>query len=442
MKNHTRGLLSLAAAISCTSLLAAEPIGPTPASLQELWSVVQAQQARIKQLEVQAEASDQQLADADARLATNEQQVIETTQQVNAVSDYAESLATTLPAGSRWAEQTQIGGYGELHYNNLSADDSQYDNKEIDFHRFVLSVNHEFNDRLRLFSEVELEHAVSGDDENGEVELEQAYLQYDLNDQHYVDGGLFLVPVGILNETHEPNTFYGVERNAVENIIIPTTWREGGVAVGGHYGNGLAWDLATTSGLAIPANEFNSDGSVNTNQYRIRSGRQEVSEATANDLAYTGRLKYTGISGLELTASYQYQADASQQSGDGLDAGQLVSTHAIYQRGLFMLRALYAGWHFQGNAVEAADADTQKGWYVEPSLKFRPGNYDIGVYARYEDVDAYQGQNQFDEWQTGVNYWPVSNVVLKFDYRDRSYDLTADRGRDFNGFDLGMGYMF
>jgi len=132
----------------------------------------------------------------------------------------------------------------------------------------------------------------------------------------------------------------------------------------------------------------------------------------------------------------------SQQSGDGLDAGQLLATHAIYQRGLFTLRALYAGWHFQGNAIEAAGADEQKGWYVEPSLKFRPGNYDIGVYARYEDVDAYPARNQFDEWQTGVNYWPVSNVVLKFDYRDRNYAQIEQQGRDFTGFDLGIGYMF
>jgi hypothetical protein len=435
-------LLTALTALVCATAQASETSAAPPQSLTELWEVVQAQQARIRQLEQESATAREQLVDTDARLKTSEQQAAESVQQLNELGDYTESLSATLPAGASWTETTQIGGYGELHYNNLSADDSQYDKKEMDFHRFVLYVNHEFNDRLRLFSEVELEHSVSGDDQNGEVELEQAYLQYDLDDQHYVDGGLFLVPVGILNETHEPNTFYGVERNAVENIIIPTTWREGGVAAGGRYGNGLAWDLATTSGLAIPANEFNSDGSVNTNQYRIRNGRQNVSEATANDLAYTGRLKYTGINGLELAASYQYQADASQQSGDGLDAGQLVATHAIYQRGLFTLRALYAGWHFQGDAVEAAGADTQKGWYVEPSLKFRPGNYEIGVYARYEDVDAYQGQNQFDEWQTGVNYWPINNVVLKFDYRDRSYDLTADRGRDFNGFDLGMGYMF
>jgi hypothetical protein len=100
------------------------------------------------------------------------------------------------------------------------------------------------------------------------------------------------MPVGILNETHEPATFYGVERNDVENIIIPSTWWEAGGALNGYYSNGISWDLALTSGLAIPT--------TGDNAFRIRSGRQKVSEAIANDFAYTGRLKYTGVRGLEL----------------------------------------------------------------------------------------------------------------------------------------------
>jgi hypothetical protein len=440
MQKHLSPLAILMLTLVCTSAMAADMPPTPPQSLQELWQILQAQQERIRQLEQESASAREQLSDTDARLESNEQQVVETSRQIDAVSEYTESL--TSAAGASWTEKTQLGGYGELHYNNLSADDSKYDKKEIDIHRFVIYLNHQFNDRLRLYSELELEHSIAGDDQNGEIELEQAYLQYDLDDRHQINGGLFLVPVGILNETHEPNTFYGVERNDVESIIIPTTWWEGGAAVGGRYSNGLAWDFATTSGLAIPANAFNSDGSSNKDQYRIRSGRQKVSEANANDLAYTGRIKYTGITGLELASTYQYQTDASQVSGDGLDAGQLLSAHAIFQHGLFTLRALYAGWHFDGDAVEAADADTQTGWYAEPSLKFRPGNYDVGIYARYEVLDAYRAEDQFNEWQTGVNYWPVENVVLKFDYRDRNYDLTAARGRDFNGFDLGMGYVF
>ena len=147
--------------------------------------------------------------------------------------------------------KTTIGGYGELHYNNLDS------KKEIDFHRFVLFFGHKFSDRIRFHSEVEIEHAFLKDNSGtssaskGEVEIEQAYIEFDLNQRHRALAGLFLVPVGILNETHEPPAFYGVERNAVENRIIPSTWWEAGVGFKGDIGAGFGYDLAVTSGLQI-----------------------------------------------------------------------------------------------------------------------------------------------------------------------------------------------
>ena len=92
-----------------------------------------------------------------------------------------------------------IGGYGELHYNNTETDDGM-NNDEIDFHRFVLFFGYQFTDNLRFFSEFELEHALAGDDKPGEVELEQAFIEYDINQNASVLGGVFLLPVGILNE--------------------------------------------------------------------------------------------------------------------------------------------------------------------------------------------------------------------------------------------------
>ena len=123
---------------------------------------------------------------------------------------------------SKANSKTVIGGYGELHYNNIE------DTESIDFHRFVLFFGHEFTESIRFFSEFELEHALSGDGKPGEVELEQAYIEMDLTESTTLKTGLFLVPVGIINETHEPPTFYGVERNPVEKNIIPATWWEAG----------------------------------------------------------------------------------------------------------------------------------------------------------------------------------------------------------------------
>jgi hypothetical protein len=413
------------AALLILSLASAKPFAAgAPAAtptIEQLWEIIQAQQAEINALK------QEQAATADQALAADEKAEA-------AVVAVEESATRTASAGNR-ADRTTIGGYGELHYNNIDADDSSNDKNEIDFHRFVLFFGHEFTDDLRFFSELELEHALSKDTDDGsnpgEVELEQAYIEYDINDQLSTKGGLFILPVGIMNETHEPNTFYGVERNDVENIIIPATWWAGGAAISGHHANGISWDLAVHEGLKMPT--------TGSSAFRVRSGRQKTSEAVADKLAYSGRIKYTGIAGLEVGAAVNYQTDPSQKGGDGLDDGILYETHVAYQKGPFALRALYAEWDFDGAAVEAAKADDQSGWYVEPSFKPRE---DVGLYARYEDIDAARSSDKFDQWEVGVNFWPHEDVVLKADYRSRDHDLSSKSGSDFDAFDLGIGYQF
>ena len=341
-------------------------------------------------------------------------------------------------------EGLSIGGYGEAHYNNLSADESENDLKEADLHRFVIFLNKDFTDDLRFVSEVEIEHGgveADGDPLDGEVEVEQAYIEYDITDNSQVRGGVYLVPVGILNETHEPPTFYGVERNDVENIIIPTTWWEVGVGGTHRFGDsGFSADLALHTGLEIPTSGSSTG--------RIRSGRQKASNADAENLAGTGRLKYTGIPGLELAASLQYQSDAAgggvdtpdRTERDLIDDAILYSLHGIYNYGPFALRALYAEWDIDGDLDELeGDPSEQDGWYVEPS--FKPLDW-IGFYGRYEDIEGARLRDQFDQWEVGFNIWPHENVVLKADWRDREHDKRSEKGRNFDGFDLGIGYMF
>ncbi len=378
----------------------------------------------------QLESLQQQINDLRNQLQQNQTQTAETDAKVEAVAEVIESGSPQVSE----ARKTTIGGYGELHYNNLSANDPSHDLERIDFHRFVLFFGHEFNDKTRFYSEFEVEHALvadTGGDTPGEVEIEQAFIEFDLKQNLHAKAGLFLIPVGILNETHEPPTFYGVERNDVENIIVPGTWWEAGAAVNGRWGSSWNWDLALTSGLQMPT--------TGSNAFRVRSGRQKVANAVASDGAITGRLRYLGIHGLQAALTVQYQFDPSQVANDGLDDGTLVEAHVDYQRGGFGLRALYAHWDFSGDAVEAADADSQSGWYIEPSYRL---NQKVGFYTRYEEVDAARDRDNFNQWELGLNWWPSENVVIKFDYRDRSHDLLSENGRDFSGIDLGVGYSF
>jgi hypothetical protein len=396
-------------------------LGQETPGIEELWTIIQQQQAQIDDLR-------QQLEQTRGQLSGTSEQVAATQNMVAATGDYMEALSERVTNG---ASGTSVGGYGELHYNALEATDPSQDLDQIDFHRFVLFFEHEFNERTRFFSELELEHSLAADGAPGEIELEQAYIDHALTNTMSVQSGLFLLPVGILNETHEPPTFYGVERNDVESVIIPSTWWEAGAGLSGNFANGLSWNFAVHSGLAIPT----AGGSA----FRVRSGRQKVAEALASDPAYTARLKYTGTPGLELSASLQYQSDPSQIPGDGLDAGRLFTAHLIYQTGPFALRALYGAWSFDGDAVELAGADDQSGWFVEPSYRLSDK---WGIYARYEDIEGARAQDKFTEWEAGFNYWLDPSVTLKFDYRTRDHTLVTEVGRDFDGVDLGIGYQF
>ncbi|MBV1885360.1 MAG: OprO/OprP family phosphate-selective porin [Gammaproteobacteria bacterium] len=321
-------------------------------------------------------------------------------------------------------ESTQIGGYGELHYNNIEKPVHEKARETLDFHRFVLFLDHEFSDTVRFFSEVELEHSIAGDDKSGEIELEQAYIEIDLQSNLALKAGLFLVPVGIINETHEPPAFYGVERNPVEKNIIPATWWESGVMLSGLIGEqGFSYDVAYHTGLA---------GGTN-----IRSGRQKSSKANAENKALTGRLKFTGVAGLELATSLQVQEDLDQVDG-GVDEGVLLEVHGVYQSGPLTLKGLYARWDIDGDKDSLKNDDNikkdeQVGLYVESSYKISDA---YGAFARFNvwEVDDNETKTQTD---IGVNYWPHEDVVIKADVQLQNGD--AGNG---DGFNLGLGYQF
>ncbi|MCZ4335936.1 porin [Shewanella colwelliana] len=364
---------------------------------QELRKVIEQQQKVLKDLEKRLE---------------------ETEKRVEQTADVVEESSSAKSA-------TTIGGYGELHYNNITDNKKGTDKKEFDFHRFVLFFGHEFTENTRFFSELEVEHSISGDGQNGEVELEQAYIEHDFNQMFTGKAGLFLMPVGIINETHEPPAFYGVERNPVEKNILPATWWEAGAALNVKAAPGLAFDGAITSGLYVDES------------YSIRGGRQKVSKAKAEDLAYTARVKYTAVPGLELAATAQYQSDLTQ-GREGVDTASatLLTAHAIYTIDGFTVKALYAQWDIDGQEAKALGRDEQTGWYIEPSYRF---NESFGVFARYNEYDNNAGNSadtNVEQTNVGINYWLHENVVFKADYEK------VGGAKDSDGFNLGVGYQF
>jgi Phosphate-selective porin O and P len=355
--------------------------------------------------------------------------------------------------GGLAAGSNTFGGYGELHYNNYRDGDKK---DQIDFHRFVLFYGHKFNDRLRFYSELEVEHAlVEGGAESGAVELEQAYIDYRINDAFNVKAGAMLVPLGILNETHEPPTFFGVERNEVESRIIPSTWREAGLGVHGEIVQGLRYDAGIMS--SMDAGKF-EDPAV-----AVRSLRTELSEAAAHDLAFYGALNYRGIPGLAVGAGV-FTGDTGQNGASDAAlknvSGRLLlwDVHAQYRVGGLELRALYARGSLDDADIITAAAiarsgDTSQiapetfwGYYVEAGYHFPLGDeMELAPFARYERYNTqasvpsgFSADDKNNERVTtfGVNFKLHPQVVFKADYQDFKEDPLKDR------FNLGLGYMF
>ena len=380
---------------------------PSP---EEMWQIIQQQQQEIEALK--------------ERIGAGEAVAEETAMAVEAVVESMDAGTT----GAGWWDRTQIGGYGELHYN-IKEDSLD----RVDFHRYVLFFGHDFNATTRMFSEFELEHSLAGEGKPGEVELEQAYIERDFSDSVTGRAGIMLMPVGLLNEVHEPPTFYGVERNKIENVIVPTTWWEAGVSGTMTTEAGVQFDMMLHSGLKVP-----------TDSFKIRSGRGKVANHDFEDGAVTGRIRYTGMPGVELAAALQHQADLTQ----GSDAsGTLIVANADVTRPVsnsmsLGVRALYAGWEIDGEEAAALGADSQNGWYLEPSVRMAlGGDESVGFFARYETWDTRAGNSadtEENQWVVGVNYWLHPNAVLKADYAT----LEKPGADDASTLSLGVGYQF
>ncbi len=328
--------------------------------------------------------------------------------------------------------KTTIGGYGEAHYYNYENAKQQYD-----AYRFVLYVGHQFSDNVRLHSELEVEHALIRDNPGatasnlGEIELEQMFIEWNYHGKQNLSIGQLLVPIGFLNETHEPDTFYGTKRNPVETAIIPTTWWEGGIKANGLVAGveGLSYNVLVSTGLKA-------------DKGNLRSGRQKGAKAVAEDLAYTFGLNYRGVAGLETGIAYQLQKDISQGTGQSSEA-TLIEAHVGYTWQGFSTRALYAQWDIDDLAATDAHKAKQEGFYLEAAYK--PIDK-LGVFARFSawdneaaDTVVNNADSKKEQWNYGVNYYVAPRVVLKLDIQDQQLPTA---GLDEDGFSLGVGYSF
>jgi hypothetical protein len=362
----------------------------------------------------------------------------------------ASAVGICRPAAAQ--EHTTVGGYGEVHYTNVSGPRTP---GEVDVKRFVVYLAHTFNERIAFRSELEVEDAkVEPRGPAGEVGLEQAFLDYQLTDWLTLRSGLVLVPVGIINETHEPPTFHGVDRPAFDQDLIPTTWREIGVGAAGTIpgGRGLAYRVYLVNGLR--AEGFSAAGGV-------REGSGEGQHASFANPSLTGRLEWSRP-GLKLGASFWYGGTANDDSilGQGSFAAPiaLLSADARYDVGAFAFRGEVA--HISVPNAGAIDArygtaigSRLGGGYVEGAYNLLrvlapASSQKLSVFARHERYDMQaavpagvvkDGSLARRVTTFGLTYKPTWNTAFKGDYR-----LVRDQAGvgEHEVLSLGIGFQF
>ncbi len=367
------------------------------------------------------------------------------------------------PAASRVYQLTKTGvsisGYGEVVYNNFAR---EQDNgvaatrrDQIDYLRHITYFGFRFNDWLLFNSEIEFEHAKTGSGSPGEVAIEFGYVEARLHSAVNFRAGMVLVPVGIVNEFHEPSTFHGALRPETEQQVIPTTWRTNGFGFVGETKTGVGYKLYLIESLN--AANFSSSG--------IRSGRQNGAQAIAEDLAIAGKLNYTGVTGLDIGGSF-YVGNTAQAltdtSGNEIDARlALFSLHFMFARKGLELRGLFAQSTISDveelNVVRGftganSIGERQYGYYFTLAYDLLPllakgTTHYLAPFVQYEklntqaEVPAGFAKNLARERSNltlGLTYKPHPNVAFKLDYINR--DDEANSALD--QFNVAVNYLF
>ncbi|SHK39265.1 cell division protein ZapB [Thermocrinis minervae] len=356
-----------------------------------------------------------------------------------------------------------VGGYGELTFEHNDVDKRGGAKSIADMQRFVVYLGYAFTERLKFTSELELEHASTSEEQGtgGEYfKAELAMLDYAYRPELGFRGGLLLMPVGIINEVHEPPTFPSAQRPFLERTLIPSTWEEMGLGIYGTIKN-VDYRFYVTNGLMINGNEKTSNTRI------MQSLKQRGARAVADRLGFTGRIDLKLPYNLKLGSSFFYgdvQSKGGMDSSLGLRRGSkvgsvfLLSPHLWWQYAGFDIRFVGAFVNFTDAKRIGQDAgingfpSKQQGFYVQVAYDlfrlFDMSNQELYLFGIYENIDTHKEVpdgfikpvgHRRDIYNLGLSYKPHPLVAIKTDYVRINY---KDNKKDENEYRLTLGFMF
>lgn len=376
-------------------------------------------------------------------------QVVPTAQDSITFNPQQQLNAAQRLLSGNYGQAVTVGAYGEITYNQPEGE-----NGELDVQRLVLLFGYRFNDKTQFITELELEHTT-------EIFVEQAFVNYSVGDNVSLRGGLMLVPMGIVNEYHEPTTFNGVERPAVDNAIVPTTWREIGIGVTGRLPEqSLTYQAYVFNGFKSTVNEEGEITGFLKGSDGLRGGRQKAIKSTVDSPTLSTKLEYYGIPGLRLGLSGYF---GQTQAADDIE--EIEGANIGISMVGFDARYAYRRFAARGQFIYAALSDTEAynilterdlgsalmGYYGELSYNLLPINkaQRLFAFARYENYDTHADTDgalvrndayKRTDLTTGLSYHIAPGVVLKGDYQFRSNAL--DNSEVDNRLNFGIGVWF
>jgi len=451
--------IGLILTIICTMCWIALPVSGASSDdekLRELEQEVEDLKAAIEELRTLGLAEDR-LTEIERRLEILAEEMEDLKVGEAAVKASRDQMVSGLgPAASKVYQEdhgVSLGGYGEalLEFFDDTRDDGS-DSGEVDrfdLLRGVFYFGYKFSDHWVFNSEIEFEHASTS--KGGSASVEFAYLDYLYRNGFNLRTGLVLIPMGWLNELHEPTVYLGAVRPRTENRIIPTTWRENGIGAYGAFG-GFNYRTYIVNGL--DASEFSANG--------LRGGRQKGAKAKAEDFAWVGRLDFTSVPGLTAGVA-GYFGDSGQDledaGGNSIPVGtSILDLHVEYRYRGLELRGLWAraelddvdrlneALAYKGNQ---SVGEILVGGYLQAGYDVLAGRGKSALipYVRWEQINTQQqvpdgwSANPANDEQLltlGLAYQPIEQLIFKAEYQN----IDNEAGTGVDQFNLSMGYIF
>jgi hypothetical protein len=336
--------------------------------------------------------------------------------------------------------KTTLGGYGELHLNYKKTDGKPAPAPELDFHRFILFVSHQFAPNFALKSEIELEHNFVQDNQ-GELELEQAYIEYSAAPWFRLQTGVILAAAGLMNEFHEPPLFLSVERPDYHNQIIPTTWYGNGAAIAGTYRD-FEFKVLAMEGL----NTAKIDSGTG-----LRGARQKGYRSKLDNVLLGLKADYVGLSGLRAGLSYHRNHLMNNVNAQRFESIDLVEGHAQFEQ--YGARVVAeAAWtsYSKIDGQPASRPEASQGFLVELAYNvLKPLDYEARLYpwVRYSNMNkasqsgiaALEDKYATQKTEWGLAFMPHPKITYKF---DMGFESVGDPSVDAFLWNAGVGYMF